>query len=35
MNLNLEKNNIMLKTSKEANENKSYDDIVVEFIKKR
>ena len=34
MNLNLEKNNIMLKTLKESNE-KSYDDIVVEFINKR
>ena len=35
MNLNLEKNNIMLKTLKEANEDKTYDDIVVEFINKR
>ena len=35
MNLNLEKNNVMLKTLKEANEEKSYDDIVVEFINKR
>ena len=35
MNLNLEKNNIMLKTLKETNEDKSYDDIVVEFINKR
>ena len=35
MNLNLEKNNIMLKTLKETNEGKSYDDIVVEFINKR
>ena len=35
MNLNLEKNNIMLKTMKEVNEDKSYDDIVVEFINKR
>ena len=35
MNLDLEKNNIMLKTLKETNEEKSYDDIVVEFINKR
>ena len=35
MNLNLEKNNVMLKTLKETNEDKSYDDIVVEFINKR
>ena len=35
MNLNLEKNNIMLKTLKDVNEDKSYDDIVVEFINKR
>ena len=34
MNLNLEKNNVMLKTLKETQE-KSYDDIVVEFINKR
>ena len=31
----LEKNNIILKTLKETNEDKSYDDIVVEFINKR
>ena len=35
MNLNLEKNNVMLKTLKETHEEKSYDDIVVEFINKR
>jgi len=35
MNLDLEKNNIMLKTLKETNDDKSYDDIVVEFINKR
>lgn len=35
MNLDLERNNVMLKTLKEANEEKSYDDIVVEFINKR
>ena len=35
MNLDLEKNNVMLKTLKESNEDKSYDDIVVEFINKR
>jgi hypothetical protein len=35
MNLNLEKNNVMLRTLKESNEEKSYDDIVVEFINKR
>jgi hypothetical protein len=35
MNADLEKNNIILKTLKETNEDKSYDDIVVEFINKR
>ena len=35
MNLDLEKNNIMLKTLKESNGDKSYDDVVVEFINKR
>lgn len=35
MNLDLEKNNIMLKTLKESNEGKTYDDIVVDFINKR
>ena len=35
MNLNLEKNNIMLNTLKDTHEGKSYDDIVVEFINKR
>jgi hypothetical protein len=35
MNADLEKNNIILKTLKESNEDKSYDDIVVEFINKR
>ena len=34
MNLDLEKNNIMLNTLKDTQE-KSYDDIVVEFINKR
>ena len=34
MNLDLEKNNIMLKTLKDTNEDKSYDDIVVEFSKR-
>ena len=35
MNADLEKNNIILKTLKETNEDKTYDDIVVEFINKR
>ena len=35
MDTDLEKNNIILKTLKETNEDKSYDDIVVEFINKR
>ena len=35
MDADLEKNNIILKTLKETNEDKSYDDIVVEFINKR
>jgi hypothetical protein len=35
MNADLEKNNIILKTLRETNEDKSYDDIVVEFINKR
>ena len=36
MNADLNKNNLILKTLKEANEdNKTYDDIVVEFINKR
>ena len=35
MNLDLEKNNVMLKTLKDTHEGKSYDDIVVEFINKR
>ena len=35
MNADLEKNNIILKTLKETNVDKSYDDIVVEFINKR
>jgi hypothetical protein len=35
MNLNLEKNNIMLKTLKDTYEGKTYDDIVVDFINKR
>ena len=35
MNADLEKNNIILQTLKETNEDKSYDDIVVEFINKR
>ena len=36
MNADLNKNNLILKTLKETNEdNKTYDDIVVEFINKR
>ena len=35
MDADLEKNNLILKTLKEVNEDKSYDDIVVEFINKR
>ena len=35
MNADLEKNNLILQTLKETNEDKSYDDIVVEFINKR
>lgn len=35
MNADLEKNNIILKTLKELNEDKSYDYIIVEFINKR
>ena len=35
MNLNLEKNNIMLKTLKDTYEGKTYDYIVVDFINKR
>ena len=35
MNLELEKNNIMLKKLKETHEDKSYDDVVAEFINKR
>ena len=35
MNANLEKNNVVLQTLKEVNEDKTYDDIVVAFINKR
>lgn len=35
MNADLERNNTILKTLKEVNEGKTYDDIVVEFINKR
>ena len=35
MNADLNKNNLILKTLKEVNEDKTYDDIVVDFINKR
>ena len=35
MNADLEKNNLMLKTLKESNEDLTYDDLVVNFINKR
>ena len=35
MNADLERNNTILKTLKEVNDGKTYDDIVVEFINKR
>ena len=35
MDADLEKNNLILQTLKETNEDKSFDDIVVEFINKR
>ena len=35
LNADLDKNNLLLKTLKDSNENMSFDDIVVEYINKR